>query len=83
MSLSHQEKQERARQRRLKKRGVKLMTDEDYNDRVQATLNNLESAFNELVSENDPGFITVTRHNESTLTVDVRKIGTYTFSSDK
>ena len=42
----------------------------------------MEKAFHELAKENDPGRITVLRTTPNELTIEVNRVGTYTFSTN-
>jgi hypothetical protein len=55
---------------------------EDFNRRVDATLDKFEAAMTVLSKENSPGVMKIKRASANALEVEVARIGTYFFTCD-
>lgn len=53
-----------------------------YQTQVSSTLEKLETAFKELVLENDKGWVEIKSCDDTSLVVSIKSIGDYTFTSD-
>ena len=82
--LTAAEKQARQRERRLERRkgaNASSVDPQVFKDRIDKTLARLFVAFEQLVTENEPGRIKINLE-EDRLNISVKKIGNYIFSSD-